>query len=77
MICSWSPSWTAVSPAESTACNVGVDRQDLSWFVLYAGRAAASSTSSMVDRARNIFHLSSHTPNESRSASRSKDGGEP
>ena len=31
----------------------------------------------MVDRARNIFHLSSHTANESRSASRSKGGGEP
>ena len=54
-----------------------VDRHDLSWFVLYAGRAAASSTSSMVDRARNIFHLSSHTANESRSASSSKGGGEP
>ena len=54
-----------------------VDRHDLSWFVLYAGRAAASSTSSIVDRARNIFHLSSHTANESRSASRSKGGGEP
>ena len=54
-----------------------VDRHDLSWFVLYAGRAAASSTSSMVDSARNILHLSSHIANESRSASISKGGGEP
>lgn len=64
-------------PAESTACRVELDKHDLSWFVLYAGRAAAPSTSSMVDTPRNIFHLSSHTANESRSASRSKGGGEP
>jgi hypothetical protein len=31
----------------------------------------------MVDRAKNIFHHSSHTPNESRSTSRSKGGGDP
>ncbi|KAK4006952.1 hypothetical protein OUZ56_012106 [Daphnia magna] len=77
MIAVWSVSCAAVSPADITACSVGVDRQDFSWFVLYAGRRAASRASSMVERAIKIFHLSSHIGKVSRSASRSNGGGDP
>jgi hypothetical protein len=42
MIDVWSVSCAAVSPADNTACSVGVDKQDFNWLVLYAGRRAAS-----------------------------------
>jgi hypothetical protein len=41
------------------------------------GWPASSSSSSMMERAINMFHLSNHTGNESRSASRSTGGGDP
>ena len=64
IMATWSANCAAVKPADSTAWSVAVDKQDYSWFVLYAGWAAASSTSSMEERAKNMFHLSNQTGNE-------------
>lgn len=77
IIASGSVSCAAVSPAESTACSVCVEKQDSSRLVLYAGRWVTSRTSSIVERAMKISHLLTHVSKESFSASRSNGGGLP